>query len=92
MLLAADVFISEFMADNGSTLFDEDGDSSDPDDNAAGGTITFTFDSPVAVGQVALVAKSEMIELQRRDLKQILISRFIGQVPQERSRVLVRIS
>ena len=36
-------------------IISEDGDSSDPDDNAAGGTITFTFDSPVAIGEVDLL-------------------------------------
>ena len=36
-------------------IISEDGDSSDPDDEAQGGTITFTFDNPVRVDQIDLL-------------------------------------
>ncbi|MGB5592926.1 MAG: SdrD B-like domain-containing protein, partial [Crocosphaera sp.] len=36
-------------------IISEDGDSSDPDDNAGGGTITFTFDNAVNVNSLSFV-------------------------------------
>ncbi|WP_344846142.1 SdrD B-like domain-containing protein [Celeribacter arenosi] len=36
-------------------IISEDGDSSDPDDNAGGGTITFEFDNPAGVNDIKLV-------------------------------------
>ena len=36
-------------------IISEDGDTSDPDDNAGGGTITFTFAHPVRVDQVGIL-------------------------------------
>ena len=36
-------------------IISEDADSSDPDDNAAGGTLIFTFDNPVQLDEVGLL-------------------------------------
>lgn len=36
-------------------IISEDGDSNDPDDNAGGGTIIFTFDNPVNIDQVSIL-------------------------------------
>ena len=40
-------------------IISEDGDSSDPDDNAAGGTLLFTFDEPSTVKSVRLLDTDE---------------------------------
>ncbi|MCG8648475.1 MAG: hypothetical protein MI861_01500, partial [Pirellulales bacterium] len=36
-------------------IISEDGDSSDPDDEAQGGTLTFTFDQPVTINHIELL-------------------------------------
>ncbi len=40
-------------------IISEDGDSSDPDDAASGGTIVFTFDTPVSICSVGMIDAEE---------------------------------
>lgn len=49
----------------GVLIITEDFDSSDPDDNACGGTFTFTFDSPATVEQMTFLDTEEPSPLLR---------------------------
>lgn len=42
-------------------IISEDGDSSDPDDNAGGGTIVFEFNSPASIDSISLVDIEESL-------------------------------
>ncbi|MEP3441444.1 MAG: cadherin-like domain-containing protein, partial [Sulfitobacter sp.] len=77
---------------NNVLIISEDGDSSDPDDNAAGGSLTFSFDDPVTIKSLTFLDIEETATIRFFDASGDLISEQFVEPTQNNGQSVVQLS
>ncbi|MEP3677061.1 MAG: cadherin-like domain-containing protein [Sulfitobacter sp.] len=77
---------------NNVLIISEDGDSSDPDDNAAGGSLTFSFDDPVTIKSLTFLDIEETATIRFFDANGDLISEQFVEPTQNNGQSVVQLS